>query len=395
MLGCSCGDLFCALGCVAGKTLDSVSSQVKTCGSGCASSADEQWEAYKTEFKKTYASADEEAERRGIFDESNKRIADLNEKNGKVAFTWTRQSDRKEEEKHYRGAVRPTETNRKSAPVKAATIASVPSAINWAETIAVTPIKNQGQCGSCWAFSATETIESEYVLTAAISVDDVVSLSPQQITSCTTDCDGCGGGWPSSGYEYVEGVVGLSNDWYWPYSQSMLSQSATAACNTSLSVFSGADAELAGGYATVTGFSYVVPECSSGSCANQDMAGLAAAAAEGPVSICVNAGAWNDYAGSGTVMTQAACGGYGAADLDHCVQLVGYNTTAADPYWIVRNSWSTTWGNDGYIYLEYPANTCGLANEATKPVIGNAEATSANKQRLFEQATKGAFATMI
>jgi C1A family cysteine protease len=205
MLGCSCGDLFCALGCVAGKTLDSVSSQVKTCGSGCASSADEQWEAYKTEFKKTYASADEEAERRGIFDESNKRIADLNEKNGKVAFTWTRQSDRKEEEKHYRGAVRPTETNRKSAPVKAATIASVPSAINWAETIAVTPIKNQGQCGSCWAFSATETIESEYVLTAAISVDDVVSLSPQQITSCTTDRDGCGGGWPSSGYEYAEG----------------------------------------------------------------------------------------------------------------------------------------------------------------------------------------------
>jgi len=279
------------------------------------------------------------------------------------AFGWTRQTDRKEEEKHYRGAVRPSE--HKTAPVlKAASKA--PAAVDWRDSTVVSPVKNQGQCGSCWAFSATETVETQYALAAA----DTIELSPQQITSCTTSCDGCNGGWPYSGYEYVKGVVGLSNSWYWPYTQSMTATSATAACSTNVSVFDGPDAELAGGFATVTGYNYVIPECASGACTNQDMTGLAAAVAEGPVSICVNAGAWNDYTGG--VMSQSACGGYAASDLDHCVQLVGYNSTASSPYWIVKNSWSTTWGLEGYVHLEYPANTCGLGNEATKPVIGNA-----------------------
>ena len=64
------------------------------------------------------------------------------------------------------------------------------------------------------------------------------------------------------------------------------------------------------------------------------------------------------------VLTSAACGAYGYDDLDHCVQLVGFNARAKKPYWIVRNSWDTQWGEQGYIYLEYSKNTCGLANEA-------------------------------
>merc|ERR1711964_295006 len=325
--------------------------------------------------------------------ESNERIAELNEKNGQYAFSWTRQTDRRPEEKHYTGAVRPAE--HKSASVKAAEVANaaIPAAINWATTKVVTPVKNQGQCGSCWAFSATETVETQFVLDAA--PEYAVEMSPQQITSCTTSCDGCNGGWPYSGYEYVESAGAESNAWYWPYTQSMTATSATAPCSTNVSIFSGPDAELAGGFATVTGYNYVIPECASGACASQDMAGLASAVVEGPVSICVNAGAWNDYMGGGAVMSEAACGGYAASDLDHCVQLVGYNTTSSTPYWIVRNSWSTTWGNDGYIYLEYPANTCGLANEATKPTIGNAVHDPARKQRLFEQATQGTPATNL
>ncbi len=68
-------------------------------------------------------------------------------------------------------------------------------------------------------------------------------------------------------------------------------------------------------------------------------------------------------------MTLAGCGGYAYSDLDHCVQLTGYNS--AGNYWLVRNSWATNWGEDGYIYLELDANTCGLANEATFVSIGN------------------------
>merc|ERR1712232_558729 len=108
MFDCSCGDAFCALGCVAGKTLDNVSSQVKSCAAGCASSVDEQWEAYKIDFKKVYEDDVDEAARKKIFAQNTKRIGELNALNGEFVFGWTRQTDRKEEEKHYRGAIRPT-----------------------------------------------------------------------------------------------------------------------------------------------------------------------------------------------------------------------------------------------------------------------------------------------
>merc|ERR1719396_110305 len=391
LMSCSCSDILCSLGCVAGKTLDTVSSNVKSCASSCASSLDEQWEQYKLDFNKVYTDDVDEASRKGLFSKSLERIERLNKLNGAYAFGLTRESDRYDHEKHAKGAMRPKQ--HKSAPVKAAENLEAPAAVDWRKTIAVTPIKNQGQCGSCWAFSATEAIESQYVLDA--SPEYAIELSPQQITSCTTSCGGCQGGWPYAGYEYVQSVAGLANEWYWPYTQSMIASTATAACATNVSIFNGPDAALAGGHATVTGYNYVIPECASGSCTKQDMQGLAAAVAEGPVSICVNAGAWNDYTGG--VLSQSACGGYGAGDLDHCVQLVGYNTTASSPYWIVKNSWSTTWGEDGYIFLEYPANTCGLGNEATRPVIGNAAGNPTARQQLVNMATGplGAAATVV
>merc|ERR1712178_24659 len=80
-----------------------------------------------------------------------------------------------------------------------------------------------------------------------------------------------------------------------------------------------------------------------------------------------NAGVWNDYTGG--VLTSAACGSMGADSQDHCVMAVGFNSTAPTPYWIVRNSWATTWGEQGYIYLEMAKNTCGVADDATIPDV--------------------------
>jgi hypothetical protein len=326
------------------------------------------WEDYKQKFQKSFANPAEEARRKAIFEESVKRIDELNQLNGEAVFGLTRESDRLDGEKHATG-YRPS-TQKRQAEVRLANKATAPSVVDWRGTVAVTPVKNQGQCGSCWAFSVAETVESSFNLAAEAS-GDALELSPQQINSCSTANYGCNGGNPGPAYEYIESVIGLSNSFYWPYQQSMTEQGYTKVCPaTKLNVFSGPDASLAGAYATVTGWNYVIPECSTGACDSQDMAGLAAAVAEGPVSICLNAGVWNDYTGG--VLTDAACGSHAADALDHCVQLVGYNANASSPYWIVRNSWSTTWGQDGYIYLEYPANTCGLGNEATKPVIGNA-----------------------
>merc|ERR1712007_335194 len=129
----------------------------------------------------------------------------------------------------------------------------------------------------------------------------------------------------------------------------------------------GPNAQLIGGYAKVTGYSYATPACTSGACANQDLDKLAAALEETPVSVCVNAGAWNDYTGG--VLTSAACGSMAADYQDHCVMATGFNSTASTPYWIVRNSWSNTWGINGYIYLELDKNTCGLADDATIPEV--------------------------
>merc|ERR1719473_569454 len=112
----------------------------------------------------------------------------------------------------------------------------------------------------------------------------------------------------------------------------------------------GPNEQLSGGYAQVTGYSYATKPCTSGGCTNQDLKAFAASLEKTPVSICVNAGTWNDYTGG--VLTAKACGSMGADSQDHCVMAAGFNSTASTPYWIVRNSWASTWGEEGYIYLE-------------------------------------------
>lgn len=403
LMSCGCDDVLCGLGCVAGKTLDSVSSKVKSCAGGC-SSVDEKWEAYKMEFKKTYVSDDDEAERKEIFKATLQRIEAGNALGDAVfGLTWT--SDRKEHEKHAKGHKKPANFVAVAPEYQKKQPFVGVNAINWRTTDAVTPIKNQGQCGSCWAFSATEAIESQLALTGGDEWS--IELSPQQITSCTPStgtygCDGCNGGFTEGAYEYIKSAPGLTNSFNIGYQQSLTESSATVACSTiqsKIDTMAGADAQLSGGYAQVSGYSYATPACTSGSCANQDLAKLAAALEETPVSVCVNAGAWNDYTGG--VMSSSQCGNMGADYQDHCVMATGFNATAPTPYWIVRNSWASTWGEKGYIYLEYDKNTCGLADDATIPTVTldlspEQEAkAAASRSSMFHQATNGAYRTVV
>merc|ERR1712019_10293 len=246
-----------------------------------------------------------------------------------------------------------------------------PSSINWRTTEAVTAIKNQGQCGSCWAFSATEAIESQMILSTGGKYS--IELSPQQIASCTPPtgtygCLGCNGGFTEGAYEYVKSVAGLANSFYIPYEQSLTETSTTAKCPTAkVKAMDGQYAELSGGFAAVSGYSYAVPPCTSGACSSQNLKKLAQVLEETPVSVCVNAGAWNDYTGG--VMTSSQCGSMAADEQYHCVMATGFNSSAPTPYWIVRNSWSSMWGEKGYIYLEMAENTCGLADDATIPEV--------------------------
>lgn len=229
----------------------------------------------------------------------------------------------------------------------------------------MTPIKNQGQCGSCYAFSAAQAIESQMILATGGKV--AMTLSPQQIASCAP-MGGCTGGDVVEAYEYVMSAPGLANSFYIPYEQSMTNTTqVTLSCPSAKVQHIGQMPSETGGFAKVTGYSYAVPPCFEGACQSQDLQALAAALERTPVAISVNDKVWSDYVGG--VLTAKACGSMGAGDMNHAVMVTGFNTTAEMPYWIVRNSWGSEWGDSGYIYLEMANNTCGLANEATIPQV--------------------------
>jgi C1A family cysteine protease len=344
-------------------------------GAPPATGKDPEWEAFKKKYKKSYKDADDEAARHGMFKTAQARVAQLNQLNGKAgaAFGINWMSDRYESEKYKKGLKKPKDFV-PTAPVMEWDLAArkSPKSINWRYTEAVTPIKNQGQCGSCWAFSATEAVESQMILGTGSAL--ATALSPQQVASCTPatgtyGCMGCEGGFTEGAYEYLKTAPGLANSFFIPYEQSLTEQTATAACpTTKVQAITGELEQLQGGYAQVTGYSYAVPPC-TGTCsgASQDLAKFAQALETTPLSVCVNAENWNDYTGG--VMSAAACGPSGAQYQDHCVMATGFNTTAPTPYWIVRNSWASTWGEEGYVYLEMSKNTCGLADDATIPHV--------------------------
>jgi len=339
-----------------------------------AGPVDPEWDAFKAKHQKHYTSDADEQARYGMFKVSQIRVAEYNKLNGAHgnAFGINWMSDRYPQEKYKTGLNKPKGWVA-TAPVREQLgAARSPASVDWRFTEAVTPVKNQGQCGSCWAFSATEAIESQMILGHGGKYD--FTLSPQQITSCTLSngpaggADGCNGGFTEAAYDYVKSAPGLANGFFIPYEQSLTATDATAACPTAkVAAITGEYKQLQGGYAQVTGYKYATKPCTSGSCANQDLTALANALEESPVSVCVNAGAWSHYTGG--VMSSAACGPMGADYQDHCVMAVGFNSTAPTPYWIVRNSWSSTWGEQGYIFLEMAENTCGLADDATIPTV--------------------------
>jgi len=230
-------------------------------------------------------------------------------------------------------------------------IAAAPSSIDWSALGATTPVKDQGGCGSCWAFSTTEGVESAvYQATGKLPPP----LSTEQLVDCEKQDYGCDGGDIPEAVRYLK-KNGMATEKGYPDDSS--SSGRTHRCT-----WDGTSA------VKVDGFKYAIPQCDSGNCANQDEDALAAAlAAHGPLSICVNSGEnepgdWDKYTGG---VLDKKCSAK-ANKMDHCVQLVGYDKEASPPYWKVRNSWGTDWGEDGYIRLPFGAgNACCVGCEAT------------------------------
>eukprot|EP00591_Stephanopyxis_turris_P012501 CAMPEP_0195520036 /NCGR_PEP_ID=MMETSP0794_2-20130614/15965_1 /TAXON_ID=515487 /ORGANISM="Stephanopyxis turris, Strain CCMP 815" /LENGTH=345 /DNA_ID=CAMNT_0040649305 /DNA_START=69 /DNA_END=1106 /DNA_ORIENTATION=+ len=313
---------------------------------------------FKKTYGKTYESDDEEQARLNIFAINMEKADRLNEIGG-ASFGVTKFADMTAQEfKTYLNYLPSlTETDGEVAtPGLDATEA--PANFDWREKEGVvSAVKDQGQCGSCWAYSTTEAIESQWVLAG----NDPAVLSAQQIISCDKNYgdEGCDGGDTLTAYKYVQHAGGLVTEKEYPATSS--ESGRTGVCKRFSQPTLG----------KIDGHTFATPGCTSGACNNQDEDKMVAnVATTGPASICVNAENWQLY--NKGVMTGKHCGGHAADDLDHCVQVVGYNgysQDADDAYWIVRNSWNTDWGEKGYIYVELGDNACGIANEATFPTI--------------------------
>jgi len=216
------------------------------------------------------------------------------------------------------------------------------TSVDWRnKTDVVSPVKDQGQCGSCWAFSSIEAIESAYV----IAGNDQVIQSPQELVDCTRSLlgnHGCSGGWYYNSYKWLKNNKTMTESDY-PYT------AKDGTCTYD---------ETKG----VTG-------TSSYKQVSKDKASIMAAIEQQPVNVAVSAGndIWRSYT-SGVVTEADGCG----TRVDHAVVAVGYGTENGEDYYIVRNSWNTTWGDKGYIKIgaiDGKTGVCGINGYVYYPII--------------------------
>jgi len=289
---------------------------------------------FQHKYNKVYATDAEFQKRFEIF-VNNLNNAELLQKREKGTATYgmTKFSDLSEEE--FRSQyLMPKFSAKDAKPGKVAvfnkTVDPKQSTFDWGTKGAITPVYNQGQCGSCWAFSATETIESYWFLAG----NQLTQLAMQQIVDCDTTDQGCNGGWTYDAYQYVESAGGIEPLSDYPYT------AETGTCQ-----FNAQDI-----VAKVSGWQYVTQD-------KDENAMMSWVQQTGPLSICVDASSWSSYTG-GVV---SSC----TDSLDHCVQLTGYGTYSGQNAWNVRNSWGTDWGESGYIFLLIGQDTCGCAEVVT------------------------------
>jgi len=228
----------------------------------------------------------------------------------------------------------------KTATITDAMRKAAPDKLDWTGK-ATTPVKDQGDCGSCWAYSTTEGVESGLFM----ATGKIVKLSPQQLISCDNGDSACDGGDVDSGTEWVDTNGGLDTEKDYP--DTSMKNDKKGKCNKHKK-----------NVVKVTDYQWAIPDCTSDSCDGQKESDLKAALHSfGPLSICLNAD-WQGYKEG--VFKKKCSHAYAAGD--HCTQLVGYDSTGSEPYWKVRNSWNAGWGEKGHIRLPMGINACGLAN---------------------------------
>lgn len=293
--------------------------------------------------RKTYANQDEDNLRKALFisrlttiQEHNQRYSD-----GKVTYRigLNKFSDLTEEELHWytHGYVGVPQQNITKKIFKPTNSIQHSEAIDWRESGIVPDVKDQGNCGSCWAFAAIGTIETHYGLYKKKNV----SLSEQQLLDCATDNYGCSGGWVEKAYAYII-KNGIHSDQDYPY------KTTQTACryNPSKSIFKINDVAF-------------IEE------GNEEHL-LKGVAEKGAISVAIDA-TGNFAAYQSGIYYNSNCS---TSKLTHAVIIVGYGQENGKDYWLVRNSYSKSWGENGYVkMLRNKNNHCGIASAASFPDV--------------------------
>jgi len=315
------------------------------------------FEQYLEEFNIKYHPSEISA-RKAIFDSELTRIRAHNAKNaswkeGVSKFTTMTADEKKTFFGRNKGAAQAQRKNLKSSQplpkdFKLRSVDQLPTSVDWRESGIVTAVKDQGHCGSCWAFASTAVVESHVAKNTGLLFD----LSVQQMAMCAPNPDACGGTGGCAGstaelaFEYVTGSAGLYQEYQYGYASYF---GRDIACT------------LPPGKPVATINGYVqLPE-------NNYTALMNAIATVGPVAISVDASNWSAYqSGIFNGCNQAK------PDIDHAVVLMGYGEENGQKYWIVRNSWSPTWGEFGYVRLARFENEEEMCGTDTTPQDGTA-----------------------
>jgi len=315
------------------------------------------WTDYKHFHSKVYASPAEEMYRRAVWEANHRYIQEHNAEAAQGMHTYelghNKYSDLNSDEyRHvmlglrFNGIQRNVERRMKNVPLAnfgEHVPKGQPTSVDWRKEGYVTAIKDQGQCGSCWSFSATGSMEGQHFN----KTKTLVSLSEQNLCDCSgpEGNQGCEGGLMDQAFDYVIKNGGIDTEASYPYTAQ-----DSSTCN-----FNKANVG-----ATIS--SYV--DIPSGN----ESALITAIATVGPISVAMDASLPSFQLYHKGVYSPTGCS---SSQLDHGVLAVGYDMTNTEQkYYIVKNSWGKTWGMEGYFWMARNKNNmCGIATAASYPLV--------------------------